>query len=134
MGFAQQLAELVGESSFSDLPTAAVEISKDMMVNAAAVGLAGAAQTGGLAITRFAQEMGGNGKCTIIGMGLRTSPMYAALANGAMVRLLDFDDGWSSKTAHWFGSLKKVSGCECGDIMSSGCPARKQRLPSSAGF
>jgi len=36
--------------------------------------------------------MGGNGKCTIIGQGLRSSPAYASLANGLMVRLLDFDD------------------------------------------
>ncbi len=74
------------------LPPAAVVIAKEMMVNAAAVGLAGAAQAEGQAITRFAQEMGGNGKCTIIGQGLRTSPALAALANGLMMHLLDFDD------------------------------------------
>ena len=44
------------------------------------------------AVARFVQEMGGNGRCTVIGMGMRTSPVYASLANGLMVHLLDFDD------------------------------------------
>ncbi len=79
-------------SDLETLPPSVVEISKEIIVNAAAVGLAGAAQQEGQVITRFVQEMGGNGRCTIIGKGLRTSPVYAALANGLMIRLLDFDD------------------------------------------
>ena len=80
------------QSAFDALPPAVVTVAKEMMVNAAAVGLAGAAQAEGQALTRFVQEMGGNGHCTIIGKGLRTSPVYAALANGVMIHLLDFDD------------------------------------------
>ena len=82
------------------LPAAALAVAKEMLVNAAAVGLAGAAQEGGFAVTRFAQEMGGNGKCTLIGKGLRTSPVYAALANGLMIALLDFDDAIGSGSGH----------------------------------
>ena len=82
------------------LPAAALDVAKEMLVNAAAVGLAGAAQEGGFAVTRFAQEMGGNGKCTLIGKGLRTSPVYAALANGLMIALLDFDDAIGSGPGH----------------------------------
>lgn len=82
------------------LPAAALAGAKEMLVNAAAVGLAGAAQEGGFAVTRFAQEMGGNGKCTLIGKGLRTSPVYAALANGLMIALLDFDDAIGSGPGH----------------------------------
>ena len=66
MGFAHRLAEWVEGASFDQLPPRVVEASKEMMVNAAAVGLAGAAQPDGLAVTKFAQEMRGNGKCTII--------------------------------------------------------------------
>ena len=79
-------------SAFAGLPEEAVAVAKEMMVNAAAAGLAGAAQQDGHTLTRYVQEMGGNGKCTIIGKGLRTSPVYAALANGAMIDLLDFND------------------------------------------
>lgn len=92
MGFAHRLAAWVEQTSLDQLPPRVTEASKEMMVNAAAVGLAGAAQPDGLAVTRFSQEMRGNGKCTIIGMGLRSSPTYSSLANGTMIRLLDFDD------------------------------------------
>ena len=85
---------------FEKLTPAVIAVSKEMMVNAAAVGLAGAAQQDGLIITRFVQEMGGNGKCTIIGKGLRTSPVYAALANGLMIHLLNFDDEVVSSRSH----------------------------------
>ena len=86
---AQHITE---QGGFESLKTEAVEIAKEMMLTAAAVSLAAAAQPDGQVITKFVQEMGGNGKCTIIGQGLRSSPAYASLANGLMVRLLDFDD------------------------------------------
>jgi 2-methylcitrate dehydratase PrpD len=92
MGLTSRLAEFVGGISFGDLPSQVVDRSKAMMINAAAAGLAGAAQPEGRVMVRFIQEMRGNGKCTIMGTGLRTSPVYAALANGALVHLLDFDD------------------------------------------
>ena len=88
------------QTSYDALPPDVIAVSKEMMVNAAAAGLAGAAQQDGLIITRFVQEMGGNGKCTIIGKGLRTSPAYAALANGLMIHLLDFDDEVVSSRSH----------------------------------
>ena len=93
MGATQLLARHVLEHSTYDLlPAPVVATAKEMMLNAAAVALAAAAQPDGQRITEFVQEMGGNGKCTIIGRGMRSSPVYAALANGLMVHLLDFDD------------------------------------------
>ena len=93
MGATQLLVRHVIEHSGYDmLPADVVATAKEMMLNAAAVALAAAAQPDGQRITEFVQEMGGNGKCTIIGRGLRSSPVYAALANGLMVHLLDFDD------------------------------------------
>ena len=44
--------------------------------------------------------MGGNGKCTIIGKGMRTSPVYATLANGTLVHLLDFDEEIPANGSH----------------------------------
>ena len=93
MGATQLLTRHVIENSAYDLlPAGVVATAKEMMLNAAAAALAAAAQPDGQRITQFVQEMGGNGKCTIIGRGLRSSPVYAALANGLMVHLLDFDD------------------------------------------
>ena len=91
-GFTQRLARFALEHSLGGMPSPIKDVSINMMINAAAAALAGAGQPESLTITQFVQEMGGNGKCTVIGMGLRTSPVNAALANGAMVHLLDFDD------------------------------------------
>ncbi len=100
-GLLQAIATFAAEDSdFGRLPPELIHVSKEMMVNAAAVGLAGAAQADGHTVTRFAQEMGGNGRCTIIGKGLRTSPVYAALTNGVLIRLLDFDDEMPGNGAH----------------------------------
>ena len=71
-----------------------------MMLNGAGAALAGAAHPDGIALARVIREMGGNGRSTIIGMGMRTSPVYASLVNGALVRLLDYDDNTVDSGAH----------------------------------
>ena len=109
MGFTRRLAEYVhGFSGGPPLPPDVAEQAKEMMVNAAAVALAAAAQPESRTITKFAQDMQGNGKCTIIGMGLRSSPVYAALANGTMVHLLDFDDEIAGRGIHPSGAVFPV--------------------------
>lgn len=120
-----------GGSNFNQLPPELLHISKEMMVNAAAAGLAGAAQADGHTITRFAQEMGGNGRCTIIGKGLRTSPVYAALSNGVLIRILDFDDEIPGTGAHpasvifpvvmALGEMNGLPGPEALSAFAAGC-------------
>ena len=91
--FTHRLAQYIWERNSDDSPPEkAAERSKDIMINAAAAALAGSAQPEALAVTRFVRDMGGDGKCTVVGMGLRTSPVQACLANGLMVRLMEFDD------------------------------------------
>ncbi len=75
-----------------ELPEPVADLCRDMMLNGAAAALAGAAHPDGIALARGLRAMGGNGRSTIIGMGQRTSPIYAALVNGSLIRLLDFDD------------------------------------------
>ena len=99
-GFTHDLARFALEHSLGELSTPVANASINMMINAAAAALAGASQPESLTLTQFVQEMGGNGKCTVIGMGLRTSPVNAALANGAMIHLLDFDDEVPGQDIH----------------------------------
>ncbi len=127
---------------FEELTPAVIAVSKEMMVNAAAVGLAGAAQQDGLIVTRFVQEMGGNGKCTIIGKGLRTSPVNAALANGLMIHLLDFDDEVVSSRSHpgsvvfpavmAVGEMNGCSGREALAAFALGCELASKLSPVTA--
>ncbi len=92
--FSRQIAQFAAGVTRDEIaiPPAVTGLSIDMMLNAAAAALAGAAHPDGIAIARVVREMGGNGRSTIIGMGQRTSPVYASLVNGALVRLLDYDD------------------------------------------
>ena len=99
-GFTHRLARFALEHSLGELPSPVGDASINMMINAAAAALAGAGQQESLTVTQFVQDMGGNGKCTLIGMGLRTSPVNAALANGAMIHLLDFDDEIAGRGIH----------------------------------
>ena len=97
----RQLVRFALDTRFEDLPPGVVDTCKSMMVNAAAVGLAAAGRQESLDVTRYVQDMSPrNGRCTIIGMGLRTSPVNAALANGTMIHLLDFDDQVLGQDTH----------------------------------
>ena len=82
------------------MPPTVAELCREMMLNAAGAALAGAAHPDGVALARVVREMGGNGRSTIIGMGMRTSPVYASLVNGTLVRLLDYDDNTVDAGAH----------------------------------
>ena len=92
--FTQRVARFAAEvaNNPDDLPGPVADVCRDMMLNAAAAALAGAAHPDGTALARSLRAMGGNGRSTIIGMGQRTSPVYAALVNGTLIRVLDFDD------------------------------------------
>ncbi len=92
--FSRQIAGFAAHAARNPdaLPPPVAYLCRDMMINAAAAALAGAAHPDSIALSRMVRSMGGNGRSTIIGMGQRTSPIYAALVNGTLIRLLDYDD------------------------------------------
>ena len=98
----QRIAEFATGVAQSEIavPPSVDELCREMMLNAAGAALAGAAHGDGVALARVIREMGGNGRSTIIGMGMRTSPVYASLLNGTLVRLLDYDDNTVDSGAH----------------------------------
>ena len=109
MGFTRRLVQFAQDNfDFDSLSPKLLRQSKDMMLNAAAAALAAAAQPEGETITQFVQEMRGNGRCTIIGRGMRSSPVFAALANGLMVHLLEFDDEIIPRGSHPSGAIFPV--------------------------
>ena len=100
--FTERFAQFAAGVAQADIPvpSAVSELCRDMMLNAAGAALAGAAHPDGIALARVVREMGGNGRSTIIGMGMRTSPVYASLVNGTLIRLLDYDDNTVDAGAH----------------------------------
>ena len=129
----QLIAEFAAGVAQSDiaLPPTVAELCRDMMLNAAGAALAGAAHPDGIALARVVREMGGNGRSTIIGMGMRTSPVYASLVNGTLVRLLDYDDNAVGTGAHVtaavfppvmaLGEMHGYSGRDVFSAFAAGC-------------
>ena len=143
----QRIAEFAAGIAQSDIsvPPAVAQLCREMMLNGAGAALAGAAHPDGVALARVVREMGGNGRSTIIGMGMRTSPVYAALVNGTLVRLLDYDDNTVDSGTHVTAAvfppvmaLGEMHGYPGRDVLSAfaaGCEvsARLGAAPSARG-
>ena len=100
MGVTEQLAEFIIESSIDTMPAQAIKTAKEAILDCFGVTLAGAATSDGRIMTAFVQEVGGNPVATVIGGGFRTSPPWAALANGTMGHAEDFDDSAYAMLGH----------------------------------
>lgn len=88
----EALATYIVGGEFRDLPSAMVDAAKASILDSLGVAMAGAVEPLGKTITGYVKELGGNPQSTVLGTGLRTSPPNAALANGAMIHALDYDD------------------------------------------
>ena len=143
----QMVAEFAVGITQGDIfvPPTVADLCREMMLNAAGAALAGAAHPDGVALARVVREMGGNGRSTIIGMGMRTSPVYASLVNGTLVRLLDYDDNTVDAGAHVtaavfpsvmaLGEMHGYSGPDVLCAFAAGCEvaARLGAAPSTRG-
>jgi 2-methylcitrate dehydratase PrpD len=99
-GITSRLAAFVVRTDFDALPPEVVERSKEQMLNAAGIGLAGLAELEGQVITQFVQDRAGTPTCTVLGAPFRSTPEYAALANGTLVHALDFDENVERRANH----------------------------------
>ena len=91
MGITSRLASFVVDTSFSDIPANVILMSKQMMLNSTAAGLAASGEAAVDITLELIVEMGGRPECTIMGRAIRTSPLYAALANAVMMDLPDYE-------------------------------------------
>lgn len=92
MGATAELARFAADFRCEDLPPEVLRESKRCILNYLGVSL-GAARHPAVGILADAiLEMGGQEQATILGWRTRTSATNAALVNGAMSHLLDFDD------------------------------------------
>jgi 2-methylcitrate dehydratase PrpD len=99
MGLTEQVAHLITETTYEQLPPDAVTQAKRALLDTIGVTLAGHREEAGRIITQWVQEAGGSQEAVVLGTALYTSPALAALANGTLGHALDFDD----VTAHLRG-------------------------------
>lgn len=91
MTIAEQLASEATQLRFRELPSRVVRQVKRIVLDIVGVGFGGYLSEPSQIIQALIKEMNGPTESTVLG-GLKTSCLYATLANGVMVRYLDYMD------------------------------------------
>jgi len=91
-GVARQLAEEVIRFKFRDLPPEVVHQAKRLVLDTLGCAIGGYSSDASGIMREVIVDLGGPREATVVGSGMRTSCLNAALANGVMVRCLDYND------------------------------------------
>src|SRR5579885_920177 len=103
--YSRRLAEFVAGARLEDVPAATRHEAKRAILDNLGVAL-GAAEDPGVAIARrVALTLGGSPQATLWADGRRTSVTHAALVNGIMSHILDYDDTHLPTILHPSGPL-----------------------------
>ena len=92
MGATEVLARFAVETPSEAVPPWVIHEAKRCFINYLAVSLGALRERGAEVLLEWTRREGGAPKATVIGTGERTSAAMAALANGYLAHLLDYDD------------------------------------------
>lgn len=92
MTITEKLATFITEASLEKMPAEVLTLAKRGMIDTLGVALAGSVHSAGKAITAFVAKFGCRPTAGVIGDKIRTSSALAALANGTIAHILDYDD------------------------------------------
>jgi len=97
---AEQLAAEAKNLAFGDLPIEVVHQVKILVLDTLGVAFGGYLSQPSQMLQSLVKDLGGPAESTVFGSGLKTSCLHATLANGVMVRHLDYTDrGFLNKEA-----------------------------------
>jgi 2-methylcitrate dehydratase len=91
---ARRLARFALRTISGDLPEEVIHEAKRAVLDALGCAIGGFSGEASGIIRGLVKDLGGPKESTIIGSGMKTSCFNAILANGVMVRYLDFNDGY----------------------------------------
>jgi 2-methylcitrate dehydratase PrpD len=92
-GLTRYVAEFVLKLKYEGIPADVVALAKKSILDGFGLALAGSASELGTLSRKYVQSLGiAQGKSTIIGSVQKTSPRFAAFANGISIHADDFDD------------------------------------------
>ena len=100
MEVTEKLARFAVETSYRSFSKPVVHQAKRCFLDLLGVALGGSQQPLGKILVKVAKDFGGKPQATILGHGLKTSVMNAALINGAMAHALDYDDTHIGSMGH----------------------------------
>jgi 2-methylcitrate dehydratase len=92
MGVARELAKKALDFSFSEIPPDVIHQTKRLTLDTLGCAIGGYGSDASRIIQGYVREARHLEESTVFGSGIKTSAMNAALANGAMVRYLDYND------------------------------------------
>jgi len=97
----ERLVDYAAKLHYEDLPENVANVQKRSLADALACMVAGTGYSKeSKAFVRYALSQSSAGRCTLIGASERTLPALAALANGALSHVLDFEDSHEKALVH----------------------------------
>lgn len=92
----QVLADRLVATRFEDLPSDAVDIAHQVLLDAVGVTVAGLMEPSGLGriTVDYTRSLGGKAESSVVGGNFKTSAPNAAYANGTLCHALDYDNTW----------------------------------------
>ena len=97
---AEVLGEFVARTSFQDLPQETIEKVKIYILDCTACMIGAGKEPQAKALLKVVKAEGGAPHSSVFGQGFKTSMMNAALANGTLGHIFDFDDDHREGTMH----------------------------------
>jgi len=102
MTVARKLAQHVKAFEYDDLPREVVHQTKRVLIDALGCCIGGFTADASQIVQGVIKDLGGPKESTVLGSGLRTSCLNAALVNGVMVRYLDYNDLYAVPAGKWY--------------------------------
>src|SRR5438552_7092509 len=97
-GAIEQLANWAMQPRAQDIPEAAVNQAKVLLLDTIGCGYAAYEEEAAHAVLATLKELGGAPQCTVIGSAIKTSAPNAVLVNGSLIRILDLNDYVNTKS------------------------------------
>ncbi|MCH7812712.1 MAG: MmgE/PrpD family protein, partial [Planctomycetes bacterium] len=95
------LSQWAANLKYEDLSAEAIEAAKRFLYDSIGCALGGFHQEDCALLLDYLRQMGGRPDCTLIGTGLRSNAVNAALYNALAIRAMDFNDiYWKADPCH----------------------------------
>src|SRR5918994_5886055 len=99
-GLSGELSRWAVGVTLDHIPTTVIRDAKLRLLDTVGVAVAGSAVEAGCIVRDSALAMGAGGESRILGFGDRAAPGAAAIANGVMAHIHDYDDTHSGARIH----------------------------------
>lgn len=100
LNLTKELSNFIVKSRIEDFPEEVIEHSKRCFLDWIGVTLGGMNHPSVKILADLIQEIGGKKQASIIGYGIKTNIFNAALVNGTMSHILDYDDAHLDSRSH----------------------------------